>query len=427
MQIEITRIAGLLLLVCLLSSGCDDSDYRDIDFESDNEDEGGTIDYGEVPGPCYIEHDINGDGTMIQRTSFEYDYAGRVILEEFDRNNNGSATERWTWTYDTYGYLSSWSHSDSGESDSDTWGNATHNADGDVLSRKSCCGTDIGVICTTSFYTYLAPGKILTQETHKGGDYEDNQETSFSTFYYDENEFLVRVEFDEGINGSIETERDYINDSDGNVLRERFYQPYKKQGCFYDVIEYTYDKNGNMLSREIDSWGADYYCADGVVETRTTWTYDSDGNNLMTETDGSQEDPADGDPEYRVWFTYNEDGNVVLTETDGSWEDPADGDPDHRAWFTYDEDGNVVLEEMDIEADGIIDTIKTYSFDENGNITEFTTDEQLDDDFLDERRTYTYDASGNLLMVEGDGDQYTSTPVDGKTDQFSTYNYDCWT
>ena len=180
MQIEITRIAGWLLLVCLLSSGCDDSDYRDIDFESDNEDADGTIDYGEVPGPCYIDDDVNADGTLIHRTSFEYDYAGRVILEEFDWNNNGIWEERWMKTYDTYGYLSSWSYTEVG-ADNGSWGSATHNADGDVLYHKSCSGGDMGPSCSTSNYTYLAPGKILTQETHKGGDYEENQETSFST------------------------------------------------------------------------------------------------------------------------------------------------------------------------------------------------------------------------------------------------------
>jgi YD repeat-containing protein len=123
---------------------------------------------------------------------------------------------------------------------------------------------------------------------------------------------------------------------------------------------YTYDANGNVLSEEGD------HNADGTVDSRTTYTYDANGNLLSEEWDGN----ADGTVHRRVTYTYDADGNLLTYESDSG----ADGTVDERYTYTYDANGNLLTEEHDYGADGTVDQRRRYTYDADGNQLTYESD-----------------------------------------------------
>ena len=142
-----------------------------------------------------------------------------------------------------------------------------------------------------------------------------------------------------------------------------------------------------------------------------------------------------GTSSMRESFTYNADGNMTLSEVDTD----GDGTVDHRRSYTYDGNGYLAL----IEYDGNADDTVSYSFDADGNMTSYATDnasyhlhqsftydangnlthvtQHLADATADPRDSswsYSYDANGNVTLYEGD------TNADGTVDFRDSYSYD---
>jgi len=65
---------------------------------------------------------------------------------------------------------------------------------------------------------------------------------------------------------------------------------------------YTYDANGNQLSKETD------YDGDGTIDSRTIHTYHRDGRCLSTAVDNN----GDGTIDCRTTYPYDADGNQRL-------------------------------------------------------------------------------------------------------------------
>ncbi|MEL6603843.1 MAG: hypothetical protein AAFP20_11525, partial [Cyanobacteria bacterium J06614_10] len=130
-------------------------------------------------------------------------------------------------------------------------------------------------------------------------------------------------------------------------------------------------------------------------------------------------------PVYKTTFTYDEDGNLILS----SFDDDADGDIDETTEYAYDDRGNLIGEVSQFPQIGGFTS--EYTYDENDNIL------QKETVFFDEitrsestvEEYYTYDENGTLrtYSVDSDGDgvfEVTAT-YDEKGNEISrTENYD---
>jgi hypothetical protein len=311
---------------------------------------------GKYPGPCTVEGLI--DGTVEERCSYTYDDKGNMLVAEHDYD--GTVDYRATATHDEYGNLLTF------ESDED--------ADGTVEFRLSY------------IYTYDEYGNMLTWELDTTLDNGGMPSSCLKFYYYYEPE-TVNAEPREGFNiylpNSIpsipyhlsDVSCTYTYDDDGNILTREFSTPERGR---YNLDTYTYDPNGNLLTKESDS---DF---DGTVDFRTTYTHDGKGNLLTEEYDIG----GDGTVDSRTTYTYDANGNL-LTEDRGHHA-PVAGDT--YITYTYNTDGNMLTQDIGSGTDGA-----TRS-----------------------RTTYTYDADRNTLTYELD------ISIDGVVDTDAFYTYDCW-
>lgn len=108
-------------------------------------------------------------------------------------------------------------------------------------------------------------------------------------------------------------------------------------------------------------------------------------------------------------YTYDDDGQLVLTESD----DDRDGTIDRREVRTW-EEGRITTVGLDNDRDSAIDRLYTYHYDEHGRIAQVEGDWGLDDD-VDWRVRYTWDdpalRTGVVLVVEDDGDDGTDDKI----------------
>ena len=114
------------------------------------------------------------------------------------------------------------------------------------------------------------------------------------------------------------------------------------------IDTYTYDTDGNLL---ISSYDAD---ADGEPNSITTYTYDTDGNRLIY----SNDTDADGEPNISQTNAYDTDGNPLIS----SFDNDANGEPNSITTNTYDTDGNLLIDSYDADADGEDDQIGTSTY-----------------------------------------------------------------
>ncbi len=96
----------------------------------------------------------------------------------------------------------------------------------------------------------------------------------------------------------------------------------------------------------------------------------------------------------------------------------ADGIPDSITTYTYDANGNRTRTLFDRDGDGMADSVETKTYDSNNDQTSFASDNDADGQ-AEFRTTATYDDAGNLIRSSFDNDG------DGEISAFvSTYTYD---
>ncbi len=258
-----------------------------------------------------------------------------------------------------------------------------------------------GNVCITSYeYIYDENGNVLSDKAYVDGElfsestyviddegYPVLQTSSIfahedSTLVYEYNiqgDMIRFVEYD--ASGSIANEMTYHYEYDENnetiayraflneALNEEFEYVYNDEGLTYPAKMTYYNEDGTS---EVTEQDADYntlretkYAADGSVITETVYeyTYDSDGNIILTKAfvDGVLYREIEGAYDVDGWVydaketTYYEDGTVNVTEYDSLYNEVSN--------ITYDSEGNIIENNSDIDLDSIIeDALGSFDF-----------------------------------------------------------------
>jgi len=178
---------------------------------------------------------------------------------------------------------------------------------------------------------------------------------------------------------------------------------------------YTYDNNGNMLTRLTEIWTNNAW----ENSSRSTYTYDNNGNMLtrLTEiwTNNAWENSS------RSTYTYDNNGNM-LTElferwTNNAWENSS------RSTYTYDNNGNMLtqLKEQWTNNAWVNDWRYTSTYDNNGNELTWLSEIWTNNAWVNAwRYTNTYDNNGNMLTLLNE--QWTNNAWVNEWRETSTYD-----
>ncbi|MEC7986739.1 MAG: putative metal-binding motif-containing protein [Myxococcota bacterium] len=166
-------------------------------------------------------------------------------------------------------------------------------------------------------------------------------------------------------------------------------------GVGVEMVEVTIDDEG---------WDDDDYMADGILDERQRYHFDSDGSLLRKEVDRG----GDGIADISVSYSYNS-LNLLATE---DWDRGLDGRIDRRVSYTYNANGQLLRVERDDDADGIIEFRESFAYSAAGLI-EHSIDED-GDGVLEEREIRVYSDS-RLSEV--------SRYVGGSLDSWEVYQY----
>ncbi|MCD8361529.1 MAG: sigma-70 family RNA polymerase sigma factor [Lachnospiraceae bacterium] len=192
----------------------------------------------------------------------------------------------------------------------------------------------------------------LIQKTTVGTEqdpYEEVAEVSNRTEYsYDANgNLLSEIEYDSA--GQTNYSYTWEYDADGNQITEVYMMYYSGDFLLSDTAEYSYDENGNRIAEyntqkdssysetsshctyEYDSYGniikQNYYGETRSSTVEYLYTYDENGNILSKET-------VDGEETSTRSYTYDENG-LLLSETEELYGET------ELITYTYDENGNM--------------------------------------------------------------------------------------
>ena len=201
-----------------------------------------------------------------------------------------------------------------------------------------------------------------------------------------------------------------IYDENNNLVRVLETSPFDSETP-YLITEFEYDDDGNLVTRidytnssiSIQKPGEIPYFAS------TTSEFDANGN-LIKETIDNQGSPvipgtiggntADGVPDTIRVFTYDENNNLIRTDVD----EDADGTLDRvEALYTYDSQNREVSAEIDTNDDGVLDYVRnsTYTLDDQNTFTRvIATQESTGESNL---YVYSFDAFGNPTLIDING------------------------
>jgi serralysin len=121
---------------------------------------------------------------------------------------------------------------------------------------------------------------------------------------------------------------------------------------------------------------------------------------------------ADGITDSITSYTYDGNGNRITEENDKD----ADGTPDSLIYYTYNGNGNMLTKKDDTDANGSIDAITTYTYAANNYLLSITDDTNADG-IADSIIKYTYNQNGDRIKDEFDND------CNGIIDIVNTYSY----
>lgn len=311
------------------------------------------------------------DGKVLKEVSFDY-YAASDDEEQtvynYKYNKNGVLTEKvWLDNYDDKRV-------------------ATYNSHGDHLRL-----TIDGKVSNEYKYVYNEKG-LLTEKTD-----DDGIKTVYK--YNAKGQLTEKSWASKGEKYNYKTT--YAYDTEGRLINETetcSYTDYLLGGLDVDItetdtVEYTYDKNGNLIKESAKYHGNE-------IPTETLYEYNEKGQ-LLTKTKSGN----------ATHYYYDENGYLM-----GEY---CFTDPD-TIEYAYDENGNIVVMES---CDDYDTEVYTYEYDSNGNmIKETVTYDDSKSVYI-----YEYDKKGNLISkYDEDGDLRLSNLYDNNGHLISEFIYDSY-
>ncbi len=339
-------------------------------IERDDGSGGGTAGDGVVDSRTLVKFDADGveesrwedndgDGAYERLYAYTYHESGRIetrLIERDDGSGGGTAGDgiidgRWLDTYDADGELVSSKQDNDGDGTYEMV--STYHEDGELKTKVTARdggpghGSSDGVVDGRTIETYGADSLI---ESAKQDDDNDGTYESFAAYTYHENGRIETwlIESDDGSGGGttadgvIDRRSLYTYDVDGELVSSK--QDNDGDGAYELLVAYIRDENG-----EIKAKLAEFYdgSGGGVVVARRLFTYGADGVRGSSKYDG------DGDGTYEavsVVGDYDDDGAVDDSRTE-----------------TVDAAGRPVRTEYDFDSDGTVNRIETNVRD--GDIT----------------------------------------------------------
>jgi len=205
-------------------------------------------------------------------------------------------------------------------------------------------------------YTYRAD-RQLKAETVEYRDYEAISHRETHTF--DDRDLRVEIEKDSKLDGSVDELTTFEYTDEGRMRRE-------------------------VLDRD----------ADETVDRRTEHLYDEQGLRIRTEVDLT----GDGEPNRIERFSYNEEELLDVQGRDFGGDDEID----HRYLYSYDDRQRKIKIEKDFKNDRSIDLVETWTY-EGDRLVENAVDRDADGE-VDEVTTYTYEDGWLTRVEERDSD-----------------------
>jgi hypothetical protein len=358
--------------------------------------------------------DNDADGTPEEVETWPYQYEtdaqGKLVRRVLDRDGDGRPEETLDYAYNADGRLD---HEDrlsieGAEYESSTW---RYDASGKLTREEWDDGAD-GVADRITGYAYDACGNLLDQSVSR----EEGNPVSTEHWRYDADGNLRRYEWNNTaiIDGAPDDFLDIFqstgfeswqHDTDGRLMR---YQGECESGaCSFDyynfvnqIVNYEYDDAGNLARELVDRDG------DGRPDRVTVYEYDAAGNVTRQQWDSD----GDGTAERVESYEYDTAGNITreLAYENG---DRRPG----QVSYEYGDDNRLTRRE-DIGADGKLNSIATFEYDARGNLLREAS--KLGDGYEYGISVHTYDAKGNRTRTEEDREG------DGVVDTIRSWEYD---
>ncbi len=252
-----------------------------------------TWEYGEnlkkaylAEGGLYCEIEMNEKGQEISKKYYNEDKLSSEYYYEYE----GDLLKSHKWCFYYYNA--------SGELSWNSESYVEYGENANLVSMYSISGEDISndSNITGVYYEYNEYEEVTSKKDVKEGIIEttiyENQRNQNSTscvgraFVYDENEKLVE-EYDV---------YEYEYDKDENMISEC---KYNSAGILEASVYREYDKNGNVVS-------LCEYNSEGELETSKYWEYDKNGNVVSL-----CEYNSEGELEERTYKEYNKNGSLL--------------------------------------------------------------------------------------------------------------------
>ena len=329
-----------------------------------------------------------GTGTTSVNTDTKYCMVGNRSLKaectsvSHDVTQNGTkSTVKNTYTY-TKDRLTGISHNGFRYGFAyDAFGNLT----GESAAGKQIIG-----------YEYEAANGNLLKTTYANGDYV--------RFTYDGQD-RVLLSYYKPASGSEQKLNEYVYDRSGNLAKVTNHMTGKSYEFDYDFLdrlmrardnadnyyEYTYDVNNNMTRM---------YHGAGVYGIATTYSYDKDGREITASASKNYYRTTEYDPLGRIanqlWHTPAAISGVIYeysgsgTRENGLPSSMQVGGSNYG--YTYDQNGNITQYQVsDTNASGGTTKTVTYQYDELNRLI------RENNQILNKTVTYAYDIGGNLV------------------------------
>jgi len=254
-----------------------------------------------------------------------------------------------------------------------------------------------GVVDVSRGYTYTYHGNGGVASTREDANGDGVWETEYQ---YNESGQMVLLGWDDDGDGVADRGYRFTYGPSDQLQTEAFYDAWPFDSVVWDKT-YQYDSDGYLI--EIESFN---HVQQQVTAIEThTW------NANHTVEDMALDRNDDGIIDASYHSEYDLDGNQILHEPD--WD--GDGLADYIATTTY-ADGLTVESTLDEDADGVVDSRTTYTYDAHGRLIETSIDSPVDGT-ADQSTTWSYDKSGNAL---------TARWHDASDITLTTYDYACW-
>jgi hypothetical protein len=281
-------------------------------------------------------------------------------------------------------------------------------------------------------YQYNSHGDPTLEVQDEGLDGLPESTTSWEYQYDNHNKKIKQSEID--FDGVWKTINDYEYDDKGNLT----YHKWVCNAAVYDLIEpcfeqhyegevgriedristYEYDARGNTIRATVD------VTADGTQDEVNIYEYDVMGNLTW---DDNEHERYEYDANWNVirkqhyngdgiangydTFQYDDSGRVAVSEEGVSGRECTVGNCS-RFVYEYDSNGNLTKKEEDVNKDGTLEHIQTWTYDTNNRLIRIDHDNPGTES--DSIETFEYDG-GNLVRHV-----YPRPPLE----ELWTYEYD---